>query len=118
MFANRDATSAKQPMMTAIATAARTTATMLARPSRLAKTEGKPKTPLPMMQFTVSAAKLQRPMARTRPSLGVFSGTVSGIASLYHKYPIRCCFKRSVSWLESVPIQISGPGIGHDERSW
>jgi hypothetical protein len=76
-----------------MATAARMTANTLARPSKLAKTEGKPKTPLPMMQFTVSAARLQRPMARTRPSLEVFSGTVSGIASLYHKYPARWRFK-------------------------
>jgi hypothetical protein len=45
--------------------------------------------PLPMMQFTVSAAMLQRPMARTRPSLEVVSGPVSGIASLYHNTSVR-----------------------------
>jgi hypothetical protein len=75
-----------------MATAARMTANTLARPSKLAKTEGRPKTPLPMMQFTVSAARLQRPMARTRPSL-VFFEPVSGIASLYHKYMRRWRFK-------------------------
>src|SRR5262245_7061902 len=43
-------------------------------------TEGSPNTPLPMMQLTVSAARLQRPMART--SAGWLD---SGIAGLYHE---------------------------------
>src|SRR5262249_15514408 len=47
--------------------------------------EGKPKTPLPMMQFTVSAARLQRPIARTSPSLEVASVALLVIASLYHR---------------------------------
>src|SRR5215472_340427 len=84
--AKREATSAKQPMITAIATAASTTARMLARPTRLVKTEGRPKTPLPMMQFTVRAARLQRPIARTNPSLERVSMALLVIASLYHRY--------------------------------
>jgi hypothetical protein len=68
-----------------MAIAARRTAAMLARPRRLASTEGNPKTPLPMMQFTTNAAILQRPIARTNPSLDVLSGRGSVTASLYHK---------------------------------
>src|SRR5215831_452246 len=84
--AKREATSAKQAMITAIAIAATMTARMLARPTRLARTEGKPKTPLPMMQFTVRAARLQRPIALTNPSLEVASAALLVIASLYHRY--------------------------------
>src|SRR5215813_9421171 len=43
-------------------------------------TDGNPNTPLPMMQLTVSAARLQRLMART--SAGWLG---SGIAGLYHE---------------------------------
>jgi hypothetical protein len=32
---------------------------------------GNPKMPLPMMEFTASAAKLQRPIARTKPVFDV-----------------------------------------------
>ena len=39
-----------------------------------------------MMQLTTSAAMLQRPMARTRPSLEVVTEVVSAIASFYHKW--------------------------------
>src|SRR5260370_5530673 len=49
-----------------MAAAATRAASTLARPSRLATTEGRPKTPLPMMEFTTSATRLQRPMARRR----------------------------------------------------
>src|SRR5437660_7595044 len=72
-------------MMTLMAAAARTTATTLDRPTSPARTEGKPKTPLPMMQLTMSAARLQRPMARTNPSLDMLPWRVSVTASLYHK---------------------------------
>jgi len=84
-------------MMMPTAMAASRIAATLARPSRLDRTAGRPKMPLPMMQFTVSAAMLQRPMARTKPSLEVVSGPVSGIASLYHKRPARWQFMGLVS---------------------
>src|SRR5580698_7402988 len=38
---------------------------------RAATVEGSPKTPLPMMEFTTSATRLQRPMARTRSWAGL-----------------------------------------------
>ena len=88
--------------MTDIAMAARATASTLARPSRFARAEGRPKTPLPMMQFTVSAARLQRPIARTKPSLEVVSRLVSAIASLYHK-SLACW--RSTPWVSYNPGQ-------------
>src|ERR1700731_970533 len=37
---------------------------------RPATVEGSPKTPLPMMEFTTSATRLQRPITRTSPSPG------------------------------------------------
>src|ERR1017187_5644191 len=84
----REATSAKQAMMTPIAAAARTTANTLVRPTSPASTEGNPKKPLPIMQFTVSAARLQLPMARTSCVLVVIGGSVSGTAWFYHKWMI------------------------------
>lgn len=52
--------------------------------------EGNPNTPLPMTEFTTSAARLQRPMARTRclPGAGfwVDSRVDSVTARLYHKW--------------------------------
>ena len=36
-----------------------------------ATSEGNPKMPLPMMELTTSAARLQRPIARTRPVCSV-----------------------------------------------
>jgi hypothetical protein len=92
---NREETSAKQAMMTPAAAPPRTTASTLARPTLSARTAGNPKTPLPMMQFTVSAAMLQRPMARTRPCFDELwfddpwfeapLWLLSVTASLYHK---------------------------------
>src|ERR1051326_4290551 len=78
VWAKREDTSQKQAMMTPMASAATMTANMLARPSSPESIEGSPKTPLPIMQFTISAAILQRPMARTRPSLEVCGGLISG----------------------------------------
>src|ERR1700686_2846117 len=52
---------------------------------RAATVEGSPNTPLPMIEFTTSATRLQRPMARTRSWL---RGSGEGgciIARLYHK---------------------------------
>jgi hypothetical protein len=40
------------------------------------------------MQLTTSAATLQRPIARTNPSLWIFSMVLSVIASLYHKWAV------------------------------
>jgi hypothetical protein len=51
-------------MTSAVPTAAKTQAQGLALPSSPEIVEGKPKIPLPMMQLTMSAARLQRPMAR------------------------------------------------------
>jgi hypothetical protein len=60
--------------------------------------------PLPMMQLIISAARLQRPMART--SVGcVVAGCIdrsSGTAGLYHK-----CFGGS----NKASISISSPGF-------
>jgi hypothetical protein len=47
--------------------------------------DGNPKTPLPIMEFTTSAVRLQRPMARTSSWLDAFGGSDSGIAWFYHK---------------------------------
>src|ERR1035438_8597478 len=42
------------------------TATTLRLPSNPARVAGRPKMPLPIIEFTASAARLQRPMARTK----------------------------------------------------
>ena len=42
--------------------------------------DGNPNTPLPITEFTTSAVRLQRPMARTSCWLGVIGGSVSGTA--------------------------------------
>jgi hypothetical protein len=73
-------------MMTAIPAPAKRTARGLIFPMRFATTDGKPKIPLPMMELTVSATRLQRPMARTSPDVPV--GAVSIIAVLYHRSQI------------------------------
>jgi len=56
---------------------------MLARPRRLARTDGSPKTPLPIIQFTTRAAMLQRPIARTSPSWEAGCSGISGTGRLY-----------------------------------
>src|SRR5579859_2083887 len=74
--------------MTPTAAPASSTASTLARPTRPANTAGSPKTPLPTMQFTVRAARLHRPIARTSFTLAspdTFSDPVPVTASLYHK---------------------------------
>jgi hypothetical protein len=48
--------------------------------------DGSPNTPLPIMEFTTSAVRLQRPIARTR-WLGLLGG-VSGTAWFYHKFTL------------------------------
>src|SRR5580700_1496097 len=63
-------------MTMAIAAPASRTASTLARPSSPATTEGRPKTPLPMIKLTTSATRLQRPMARCS-WLGRFGEVVS-----------------------------------------
>src|ERR1700745_1728803 len=101
--AKREAPSAKQPMIIAIATAPNTTARMLARPTRLARTEGRPKTPLPMMQLTVRAVRLQRPIARTNPSLEGASMALLVIASLYHRCTKEWQLDRASTRIHGVP---------------
>src|SRR5579863_1139876 len=69
---------------------AKRTAMGLNLPIRPATVEGRPKTPLPITEFTTSAVKLQRPMARTScwprgGDVAETGGGVSGIAWLYHK---------------------------------
>ena len=54
-------------------------------PSRPATAEGSPKTPLPITEFTTSAVRLQRPMARTSCWLRDTCGSVSGTGCFYHK---------------------------------
>ena len=66
--------------MSAVAAAAKIHANGLAAPTSPEITDGSPNTPLPMMQLIVSAARLQRPIART--SVGWLG---SGIAGLYHR---------------------------------
>ena len=44
-----------------------------ARPSRPATTDGSPKMPLPMMEFSTSPVKLQRPMARKSSGRACFA---------------------------------------------
>src|SRR3954464_14968386 len=56
-------------MTSPVATAANNQANGLAFPNVPAITEGRPNTPLPMMQLIVSAARLQRPIARTSVGL-------------------------------------------------
>src|SRR5690348_16608885 len=92
-------------MMTPTARAARITARMLARPTRFANTEGRPKTPLPIMQLMTSAARLQRPISRASRSLEVFSSRVSVTASLYHKPRACWCVSRESSRIQQVRNQ-------------
>ena len=54
-------------------------------PSKPATVEGSPKTPLPITEFTTSAVRLQRPMARTNCWLPGTWGSVSGTGWFYHK---------------------------------
>jgi hypothetical protein len=56
--------------MTAIAAPAINTATTLRLPRSPATVAGNPKMPLPIIEFTASAARLHRPMARTKPVCG------------------------------------------------
>ena len=58
---------------------ARSTTQGLASPVRRARSDGKPKIPLPTMELTTSAAKLHRPMARTR-----LDCSLPGKPCLYH----------------------------------
>ena len=58
-------------------------------PSRPATVEGSPKTPLPITEFTTSAVRLQRPMARTSCRLRETCGSVSGTGCFYHKWVLR-----------------------------
>src|SRR5258706_12039425 len=67
---NCEATSAKQAIITPIAAPAINTASTLRFPRSPATVAGNPKMPLPIIEFTASAARLQRPMARTRPVCG------------------------------------------------
>src|SRR5262249_16733238 len=57
--------SARQAAITAIPRAAIRNAIGLCLPVRDATLEGSPKMPLPTMMLTISAARLQRPIART-----------------------------------------------------
>jgi hypothetical protein len=57
-------------MITHIPHPAAITAQTLDRPIKPATVEGSPKTPLPMIEFTTSATRLHRPMARSRFGLG------------------------------------------------
>ena len=59
-----------------MAAPATSTAKTLRLPSNPATVPGSPKTPLPITEFTVSATKLQRPIARTKPVLEVAIATV------------------------------------------
>src|SRR2546425_8358394 len=77
---NREETSAKQAITRPPPAAAKSQANGLAFPTRPEITDGSPKTPLPMMQFTISAVRLQRPMARR--SVG---WSVAVTAGLYHR---------------------------------
>src|SRR5215469_6175434 len=70
---------------------ARSTAQGLRLPTRSATCEGSPKMPLPRMELTVRATRLQRPMARMRDWLEEVSDAVGGTASLYHK--LRCSWQ-------------------------
>src|SRR5579864_2681989 len=70
--------------MMAMAAPARRTAHGLRGPMRSLTCAGRPKMPLPRMELTVRATRLQRPMARTRPSLEEGSNADGGTASLYH----------------------------------
>src|SRR5437764_298146 len=67
-------------MIRPVAAAAMSHANTLAGPRKPEITEGNPKMPLPMMQLMVSAARLQRPMARTSVDWPGW-----GTAGLYHK---------------------------------
>src|ERR1700740_2701857 len=71
-------------MITHIPAPAATTAQILHGPINAATVEGNPKTPLPTIEFTTSATRLQRPMARSSSLRGASSGADS-IACLYHK---------------------------------
>src|ERR1700747_3219080 len=94
-------------MMAAIASPASSTATGLHRPTSPATTDGKPKMPLPIMQFTTSATMLQRPMARTSCG-GVLCESPCGIVLLYHKreHRVRYCY--------ATHLECSVTGERHD----
>ena len=84
-------------MMTPAAAPASNTAQGLARPMSRATSEGNPNIPLPMMELTTSAARLQRPMARTRPDCSLLSKTW-----LYHSSQPSAISEESVG--ASVPL--------------
>jgi hypothetical protein len=62
---NRDATSAKQTMITALPAAPMSQAHGLADPSVLAITDGKPKMLLPRIALMTRAVTVHRPITRT-----------------------------------------------------
>src|SRR5271155_5242314 len=78
---------------------------------RAATVEGKPNTPLPMMEFTTSATRLQRPIARTSSCRGGFAGADSINACLYHKSqasarPVSLDTSREIVTLEQLRIAL------------
>src|SRR5579864_3381358 len=60
-------------MMMPLKTAAAIQATGPADPSWRVISEGRPKMPLPIMELTMSAARLQRPILRTKPPRAAFA---------------------------------------------
>src|SRR5262245_47714876 len=88
-------------MITPTANPASKTAHGLAVPTNPAIEEGNPKTPLPMMELTINAARLQRPMARTRVVL-VTEG-------LYHNY----CLIRLRALDPKPEVTIGRIHVGH-----
>src|SRR6266700_2093441 len=104
----REAASAKQAIITPIAPPAIRTAYGLALPSSLARSDGKPKMPLPIIELITSAAMLQRPMARTR-----VTAQDSVIGRVYHRKSKHCEGQRfgaihrfvlSVSTITTLPM--------------
>src|SRR6478672_3176801 len=120
LWSNRDATSAKHAITRPAAPAANIHASGLALPRAFEICDGSPKTPLPIMQLMVSAARLQRPMART--SVGWLG---SGIAGLYHEKGKRrtetaketrllFCVQRMGRFFVELSLQLEALVVGFD----
>src|SRR5215472_6938775 len=94
-------------MITAMASPAPSTAPGLHRPTNPATGAGRPKIPLPTMQFTASATMLQRPMTRTSCGVVLCDGPC-GIALLYHKR------RAGVRYSYATHLECSATGQRHD----
>src|SRR5579862_7844579 len=105
----REATSAKHSMMMPLKTAAATQAAGPAAPNWRVIREGRPKMPLPIMELTISAARLQRPILRTKPPRAGFALCTTGVVTQVSRKAYAKGRRRAEA-REAMPVQRVQPG--------